>query len=607
MAFDLTAVLRLRDQFTDRMRRAAGEARRFSKAADTASSATDRVARSGTAAGTALGRMSSSGGKAFAKVQSGAASVATSIATATVKTTALGASIAAIGAGVGVYKATSHAMQLASNAEQANIAFETMLGSAERAQKFLAELTDFAAATPFDLPGLRDNSRRLLAFGFALEEVLPMLTAVGNATSGLGLGGDGINRITLALGQMRAKSKVSAEEMLQLTEAGIPAWEILAQKMQISTAEVMKLSEKGLIPADKAINALIDGMNKRFPDMMAKQSKSLQGLYNTMKETFENKLLVRWGEGISAALKPRFEQIALWIDNNGETIKRWGDNIARIAERATDKLLRSFEGAFKYVRTQYLDNPRFKNLTVEGKFAFVIDDLLSKFNRWLESDGGQQIKTATSKIVNTLATSLDVAAGPLASVAYELGTSLAAGVIDGFRKTLAEHPFLAAVAGGLMGAKAGAMFGPWGIAVGAVSGTAVGVGASLMARQATDRKNTEAALNDPNGIYNRVTGAQTPPLGNPVQQPNDGSVRVDFAGATRRYNGLNYVPRDNYPVIAHKGERVQTKAEADQMRQGTGGRQSSGVLVTGNTFIVRQDTDIDAIADAIVRKMEALP
>ena len=84
--------------------------------------------------------------------------------------------------------------------EQARIGFATMLGSAEKAQKFLDDLADFAVKTPFEYPELLEAAKRMLAYGFAAEEVLPTLRAVGDASAALGSGSVGIDRITLALG-----------------------------------------------------------------------------------------------------------------------------------------------------------------------------------------------------------------------------------------------------------------------------------------------------------------------------------------------------------------------------------------------------------------------
>lgn len=45
--------------------------------------------------------------------------------------------------------------------EQTNIAFKTLYGSAEEANKVLNNLADFAAKTPFEFPELADAARKL--------------------------------------------------------------------------------------------------------------------------------------------------------------------------------------------------------------------------------------------------------------------------------------------------------------------------------------------------------------------------------------------------------------------------------------------------------------
>lgn len=168
--------------------------------------------------------------------------------------------------------------------EQTEVAFRKMLGSGEKAKKFLDDLKNFAAATPFEFSELQEASKRMLAYGFAAERVLPMLRDIGDASAGLGAGSDGVNRITLALGQMQGKAKVSAQEMMQLTEVGIPAWKYLANAMGLSTQEVMKMSEQGLIPASQAIEAILDGMRQNFGGMMAEQAKTAGGQISNLKD-----------------------------------------------------------------------------------------------------------------------------------------------------------------------------------------------------------------------------------------------------------------------------------------------------------------------------------
>lgn len=196
--------------------------------------------------------------------------------------------------GSSLFEVGKSAIVMAGELEQTKVAFETMLGSAEKADAFLKDLADFAANTPFEMKGLQDSSKKLLAFGFQSQQIIPMMTAIGNAVGGLGGGAAEIDRVTMALGQMQAKGKVSAEEMMQLAELGIPAWDMLAKSIGVSVPEAMKLAEKGAIPAAAAIEGLIAGMNERFPNMMAKQSKTLLGAWSNLQDGI-SAVLVRVG------------------------------------------------------------------------------------------------------------------------------------------------------------------------------------------------------------------------------------------------------------------------------------------------------------------------
>lgn len=190
---------------------------------------------------------------------------------------------AAIAAATGA--AGLSAVKAAGKMEQLEIAFATMLGSAEKAKSMLTDLQDFAQATPFDLESVTNGSRRLLAMGFAAEQIIPVMTAVGDAAAGLGLQADGIDRITLAMGQMAAKGKVSAEEVRQLAEAGIPAWKFIAESLGITIPEAMKRAEQNQISAAQGLNAIVAGMNNKFGGMMQAQAKTINGMWSNLMDS----------------------------------------------------------------------------------------------------------------------------------------------------------------------------------------------------------------------------------------------------------------------------------------------------------------------------------
>lgn len=193
--------------------------------------------------------------------------------------------------------------------EQAQIGFTTMLGSGERARSFLGELKEFAAKTPFQFPDLVTAAQRMLAYGFAAKDILPTLRTIGDASSLLGGGAEAINRITLALGQIKAKGTVQAEEMRQLAEAGIPAWQILATKLSVDIPTAMKMVEARAVSADVAIRALTEGMNERFGGGMEKAARSWSGLLSTIAD--ESRFIAgELTEGFFSALKGPLASLA---------------------------------------------------------------------------------------------------------------------------------------------------------------------------------------------------------------------------------------------------------------------------------------------------------
>lgn len=237
----------------------------------------------------------------------------------------LGLGISLAGITAGLLAAGKASLKLAMDMEQTKIAFTTMTGSAQLAQQHLDELREFAAKTPFQFTDLTEASKRMQAFGFSAESIVPMLTDIGDAVAALGGGSERIDRVTLALGQMSAKGKVSGQEMLQLTEAGIPAWRYLAEAIGVSTGEVMKMSEKGLIPADKAIQAILAGMRQDFGGMMAQQATTAAGKMSNLVDKLE-----AFGAAIGEKALPATNS---FIDGLGSAVDAastlifWQDNI----------------------------------------------------------------------------------------------------------------------------------------------------------------------------------------------------------------------------------------------------------------------------------------
>ena len=216
-------------------------------------------------------------------------------------------------------------IKLAGDMDASRKALTTLLGDAKAAEKMLADLATFAADTPFELPGLLTASKKLLAFGFASQDIIPMLAAIGDAAAMLGIGEEGISRLTNAIGQMQAKGKVSAEEMMQLAEAGVPAWKFLADAIGKDIPTAMKMAEQGAIDSTTGINALLMGMQSKFQGGMEAMSKTIPGLMSTIKDNV-SMVMVEIGDSIAKNLNlvEKLQGVADWLSQFGAAVKALG-------------------------------------------------------------------------------------------------------------------------------------------------------------------------------------------------------------------------------------------------------------------------------------------
>lgn len=188
------------------------------------------------------------------------------------------------GLGVALVGLGAYSVKAAGELENVKVAMTNMLGSADKAKNFIKELQEFASHTPFEFNDVTKASQKFLAFGFTVEQIIPTLTAVGDAAAGVGAGKEGVDRLTLALGQIAAKGKLSSEEMKQLTELGIPAWQMLADVLKTDVGTAQDMVTKRMIDSKTALDALVGGMEERYGGMMAEQSKTILGAWSNLMD-----------------------------------------------------------------------------------------------------------------------------------------------------------------------------------------------------------------------------------------------------------------------------------------------------------------------------------
>lgn len=222
--------------------------------------------------------------------------------------------------GLGVY-----AVKAGGDLQSVQVAMTNLLGSAGKAEGFIKELQNFSAHTPFEFNDVTKASQKFLAFGFTAEQIIPTLTAVGDAAAGAGAGQDGVNRLTLALGQIAAKGKLASGEMMQLTELGIPAWQMLAEKLGTDVAGAQDMVTKRMVDSKTALEALVGGMEASYGGMMEQQSSTILGTWSNLMDGI-GQVASQAGLQIADALNLTtvFSSIGDWLSNFATAIEESG-------------------------------------------------------------------------------------------------------------------------------------------------------------------------------------------------------------------------------------------------------------------------------------------
>lgn len=218
---------------------------------------------------------------------------------------------------------------IGSNAEmeQYTTSLEVMLGSASKASAMIEKMRDFAAKTPLTLDNVISGGSLLMSYGVDESNLIDTMTKLGDLASG---NAEKMDRITLAYGQMLAKGKVTGEELMQMTEAGVPLQTALADSIGVTGEEFSKMVSAGKVGIDdlnKAITELTTGDGK-FAGMMEKQSETMQGMLSTLQDNL-SEFMRKMGEGafgeVKSALQEASDLLAEWEEDG--TLDRWAQGV----------------------------------------------------------------------------------------------------------------------------------------------------------------------------------------------------------------------------------------------------------------------------------------
>ncbi len=187
--------------------------------------------------------------------------------------------------GLGLKDAIVQTIRLGKEMEMTRIAFNTMLGSAEKGAQTIAVLQKFADLTPFNNDEVIKSGRMLLNAGVATDQLTKKLTMIGDVASGVN---QPLVDMVMIYTKAANQGKIQAEELQQLGERGVPILQQLSKMLGLSASEIMELGSKGKLTFDLLDEAFekMTSEGGQYFNLMEKQSRSLEGKWSNLQAEF---------------------------------------------------------------------------------------------------------------------------------------------------------------------------------------------------------------------------------------------------------------------------------------------------------------------------------
>lgn len=220
---------------------------------------------------------------------------------------------AAFGAGFTAKELIQNIIQVRGEFQQLEVAFTTMLGSSEKANVLMAQLTETAAKTPFDLQGAANGARQLLAYGTSAEDVNETLIRLGNIAAGLS---QPLGDLVYLYGTTMTQGRLYTQDLNQFTGRGIPMIKELAKEFGVAESEIRGMVEAGMIgfPEVQKVIQNLTNEGGMFFNLMQEQSKTITGQISNIGDSF-SMMLNDIGKANEGIINDALSSVSYLIEN----------------------------------------------------------------------------------------------------------------------------------------------------------------------------------------------------------------------------------------------------------------------------------------------------
>lgn len=231
-----------------------------------------------------------------------------------------------VGAGVAAYFSVSalkgFASQVASvrgQFQQLEAAFETMLGTKEKADALMSQLIKTAATTPFGMTEVASGAKQLLAYGVEADKVNETLVRLGDIAAGLSLP---IGDLAYLYGSTMVQGRMYTQDLNQFLGRGIPLTKELAKQFGVAESQVKQLVSEGKVGFPEVEKAIVSLTSEggQFAGLMENQSHTITGQISNIEDSIEQMFneIGRMTEG----------PIEATLDVTGKIVENW-ENIGK--------------------------------------------------------------------------------------------------------------------------------------------------------------------------------------------------------------------------------------------------------------------------------------
>lgn len=212
---------------------------------------------------------------------------------------------------------------IAARRETDLISFTTLFDkNKELAERYLGDVRALSNATPFLYDDLTSMSKVLKTYGFQVGNMIPTLTKIGDAGAALGMETTDMNEIATALGRMYMGGSATREDLDVINDRGINAIQYLADAYGVDYGQMLEKISGGEVLGQRAVEIILEGMEKSFSGAMAQQSTTFEGLTSTL-QGWNEELEAAMGEGYNEGRKQGMQEQIDWLSGEqGQAIEQ---------------------------------------------------------------------------------------------------------------------------------------------------------------------------------------------------------------------------------------------------------------------------------------------